>query len=133
LAVMTRDLDPDLFEHADTLEALKRLAIGAPNVRVRFLVLEPARAGSEAPRLVALAGRLSSVFAFRAPVEEIDRQYAGAFVTNDRGDWYERALASRFEGEGRALARAKAAQLCARFDEIWERSEPAADMRRLEI
>ncbi len=133
LAVMTRDLDPDLFEHADVLEALKRLAIGTPNVRIRFLVLEPARAGSEAPRLVALAGRLSSVFAFRAPVEEIDRQHPGAFLANDRGDWYERALASRFEGEAAARARAKAAQLFARFDETWERSEPAADLRRLEI
>ena len=133
LAVMTRDLDPDLFEHADVLESLKRLAIGAANVRIRFLVLEPARAATEAPRLVALAGRLSSVFAFRAPVEEIDRHLAGAFVANDRGDWYERALASRFEGEGATRARAKAAQLLGRFDEIWERSEPAADMRRLEI
>ena len=133
LAVMTRDLDPDLFEHADVLEALKRLAIGAPNVRIRFLVLEPARAAGEAPRLVALAGRLSSMFAFRAPVEEIDRQYPGAFLANDRGDWFERPLASRYEGEGASAARAKATQLTARFDEVWERSEPAADMRRLEI
>lgn len=133
LAVMTRNLDPDLFEQTDTLEALKRLAVGAPNVRIRFLVLEPARASSEAARLVALAGRLSSVFAFRAPVEEIDRQYPGAFMANDRGDWYERALASRFKGEGASRARAKAAQLLARFDEIWERREPAADMRRLDI
>ena len=133
LAVMTRDLDAELFEHDDVLEALKRLAVSTPNVRIRFLVLEPTRASGEAHRLIALAQRLTSVFAFRAPVEEIDRHYPGAFITNDRGGWYERALASRYDGEGASRARARSAQLLARFDEVWERSEPATDMRRLEI
>lgn len=133
LVVMTRDLDADLFEQADVLDALKRMALATPNTRIRFLVLDPARASAVAHRLVALGQRLSSVFAFRTPIEEIDRQYPGAFVANDRGGWYERALASRFDGEGASHARARAAQLVARFEETWERSEPAADMRRLEI
>lgn len=133
LAVMSRDLDAELFEHADVLEALRQLAVGTPNARIRFLVLEPARASGSAHRLIALGQRLSSMFAFRAPVEEIDRQYPGAFIANDRGGWYERALATRHDGEGASHARARTAQLLARFDEVWERSEPAAEMRRLEI
>ncbi|HNR92093.1 MAG TPA: GNAT family N-acetyltransferase, partial [Dokdonella sp.] len=31
LAVMSRDLDAELFEHADVLEALRQLAVGTPN------------------------------------------------------------------------------------------------------
>jgi predicted GNAT family N-acyltransferase len=133
LAILTRDLDPDLLGHVDVIEALKQVALGAPNTRIRILVLEPARAGTLAPRLVALAQRLSSVFAMRTPVEEIDRQHAGAFIANDRGGCYERPLASRHDGEGSSHAPARAAQLLSLFNETWERSEPAADLRRLEI
>lgn len=133
LAILTRDLDGELLGHADVIEALKQVALGAPNVRIRILVLEPARAGSTAPRLVALAQRLSSVFALRTPVEEIDRQHAGAFIANDRGGGYERPLASRFDGEGSSHAPARAAQLLGLFNETWERSEPAAGLRRLDL
>jgi hypothetical protein len=96
-------------------------------------VLEPARAGGAAPRLVALAQRLSSVFEMRTPVEEIDRQHAGAFIANDRGGCYERPLASRYDGEGSSHAPARAAQLLGVFNETWERSDPAADLRRLQL
>ncbi len=133
LVVFTRELDPELLEHADTLDALKRIALGGPNARIRILVQEPTRAVTLAPRLVALAQRLSSVFALRTPIEEIDRQFAGAFVANDRGGYFERTLATRFDGEGISYAPPRQSQLLSTFNAIWERSEPTVEARRLEI
>lgn len=133
LAIMTRDLDPDLLDHVDVLESLKQFAIGGPNTRIRILVQEPSRGSTLAPRVITLAQRLSSTFAIRTPIEEIDRQFAGAFIVNDRGGWFERTLAIRFEGEGSSYAPPRQSQLLRLFDAIWERSEPAAEMRKLEI
>jgi predicted GNAT family N-acyltransferase len=133
LNVYERDLDADFFDDAEILEALKQVAITEEQVQIRILVLDPQRARANAHRLVALAHRLSSVFAFRTPVELIDRQYAGSFIVADRGAWFERPLASRFDGEGSRYGPGRRAQLHDRFCAIWERSEDCAEMRRLEI
>ena len=133
LCVFTRDLDADIFDHADMLEAFRQLAISDPLMRIRFLVLEPLRAATDANRLLGLSQRLTSVFAFRTPVEDVDRQYAGSFVISDRGAWFERTLASRFEGEGNSYGPGRRAQFHDRFNAVWERSEECAEMRRLEI
>src|SRR5690606_24668523 len=127
------DLDADIFDHADMLEAFRQLAISDPLMRIRFLVLEPLRAATDANRLLGLSHRLTSVFAFRTPVEDVDRQYAGSFVISDRGAWFERPLASRFEGEGNSYGPGRRAQFHDRFNAVWERSEECAEMRRLEI
>lgn len=133
LCIMVRELDNELFDRHELLDAIRQLAISGPHVQIRVLVREALRSHSDAIRLVDLGQRLSSVFAFRTPVEEIDRQYPGSFVVNDRGGWFERPLASRFEGEGSTYAPGRAAQLLASFSAIWERSETCAEMRRLDI
>lgn len=133
LCVMVRELDNELFDRHEMLEAVKQLAISGPHVQIRFLVREPLRSQSDANRLVALGQRLSSVFAFRTPVEEIDRKHPGSFVVNDRGGWFEQPLATRFEGEGSSHAPGRAAQLLESFNSVWERSEISAEMRRLDI
>lgn len=131
--IFTRDLDPDLLDHSDVLEAIKQVAIAGPHVQIRILVMESERARVETPRLIALAQRLSSVISFRTPVEEIDRRYAGSFLVSDRSAWFERPLASRLEGEGSTYAPGRTAQFQETFNAIWERSEDYAEMRRLEI
>jgi len=133
LCIMVRELDNELFDRHELLDAIRQLAISGPHVQIRVLVREALRSHSDAIRLVDLGQRLASVFAFRTPVEEIDRQYPGSFVVNDRGGWFERPLASRFEGEGSTYAPGRAAQLLASFSAIWERSETCAEMRRLDI
>ncbi len=133
VCIFSRDLDPDLLDHSDVLEAIKQVAIGGPHARIRVLVLESERARVETHRLLALAQRLTSVFSFRTPIEEIDRHYAGSYLVSDRAAWFERPLASRFEGEGSTYAPGRAAQLQASFNAIWERSEDWAEMRHLQI
>lgn len=133
LAILTRDLDPDLFESPAALEAIKRIALSGRAARIRILVRDPREAAVDARRLVALAQRLPSAFALRTPVEEIDRHYGSAFLLNDRGGYLFRPLADRLDGSGSTCEPGRHAQLLAVFDEIWERSEPAAELRALGI
>lgn len=133
LCIFARELETEVYDHAEFLEALKHLAISDALVRIRILLLEPSRARTDANRLVALSHRLTSVFTFRTPVEDVDRQYAGSFIISDRGAWFERPLASRFDGEGSTYGPGRRAQLQDRFNAIWERSEDCAEFRRLEI
>lgn len=133
LAILTPDLDPELLDAPTSLDALKRIALSGRRARIRILVREPRAALSEAPRLITLAQRLPSAFALRTPVDDVDRQYASAFLLNDRRGYLFRPLAARLEGEGSTYAPGRHAQLLALFDEIWERSEPAGELRALGI
>lgn len=133
LDIFTRDLDPDLLCQPAVLDALREVATSGPNTRIRIIVLDPIRARTEGQRVVALAHRLTSVFAFRVPDEEIDRRYAGWFVINDRGGWFERKLAIRFDGEGNTWAPGRTALLQESFNATWERSAECDELRRLEI
>lgn len=133
LAILTRDLDADLLATPASLEALKRVALSGRRARIRILVQDPRAARSDALPLIALAQRLSSAFALRTPVEDVDRQLASAFVLNDRRGYLFRPLATRFEAEGSTYAPGRHAQLLASFEQIWERSEPAVELRALGI
>ncbi len=133
VSIYMRELEADIYDHADVIEALKQIAIGAPNSSIRILIQQPSGARADGHRLVALSQRLGSSFAFRTPVEEIDHQYPGCFIVCDRGAWFERSLASRFDGEGSTHGPGRKAQLQDMFNAIWERSEELTEMRRLEI
>lgn len=131
--IYMRELEADIYDHADVIEALKQIAIAGPNTSIRILIQAPSGARADGNRLVALSQRLSSSFAFRTPIEEIDHQYAGCFVISDRGAWFERTLASRFDGEGSTRGPGRKAQLQELFNAVWERSDELTEMRRLEI
>ncbi|MEO7936435.1 MAG: GNAT family N-acetyltransferase [Dokdonella sp.] len=133
VCVYIRELEADIYEQAEVIESLKQIAIAGPNSSIRILIQHSSGARADGHRLVALAQRLSSSFAFRTPIEEIDLQYPGCFVISDRGAWFERILASRFDGEGSSHGPGRKAQLQDLFNAVWERSEELTEMRRLEI
>ncbi len=69
LYIYTRDLDPQLLDTEAALGALKQLAIGG-QAGIRILIQEPQQPLRRGHRLIALARRLSSVFALRTPVQD---------------------------------------------------------------
>ena len=133
VCIYMRELEADIYEQSEVIESLKQIAIAGPNSSIRILIQHSSGARADGHRLVALAQRLSSSFAFRTPIEEIDLQYPGCFVISDRGAWFERILASRFDGEGSSHGPGRKAQLQDLFNAVWERSEELTEMRRLEI
>jgi predicted GNAT family N-acyltransferase len=133
IAIYTRDLDPDLLDIPAILDAIKRIALSGRRARVRILVQDPRKPISDGHRLIAIAQRLPSVIEFRVPQDEHDRQYASAFLINDRRGYLFRLLASRNEGEGSTYAPGRHAQLREYFDQVWERSAPSEELRPLAI
>lgn len=133
LCIYTRDLDPVLFDTELALEAFRKIGTRGRGANVRILIQDqqsPARSGH---RLIGLAQRLTSVFAFRTPVEEVDQQYPSAFVINDARGLYFRVLGTRFEGEAVNYAPGRHAQLLEYFNQVWERAGSCDELRQLAL
>ncbi len=133
LCIYTRALDPDILDTEESLERLKQLGIRGRGVNVRILVQDPRQPAERGHRLIALARKLSSVFAFRTPVQEEDLQYPSAFVLNDTRGYYFRTLGNRFEGEAVNYDPGKHAQLLDYFNRVWERAESSDELRQLAL
>jgi predicted GNAT family N-acyltransferase len=133
LCIYTRDLDPALFDTEAGLEALKRLAISGRGASIRILLQDPQQPARRGHRLIALAQRLTSVFAFRKPTQEEDLQYPSAFLLNDTRGYYFRVLGNRYEGELVNYAPGKHAQLMEFFNQVWERAEASEELRQLSL
>lgn len=132
LWIYTRDLDPQIFDTEEMLDALKRFAVGG-RAAIRIIIQEPQLAVRRGHRLIALAQRLTSIFALRTPMQDEDRQYPSAFVLNDRYGFYFRTLGNRFDGEAINYAPGRHAQLLDYFRQVWERSEQSEELRQLAI
>ena len=133
MAFYTRELDPGLLDAEPVLQALRQLAMRGRGAGLRLLVQEPQTALLDGHRLIALAQRLPSAIRLRVPVEDSDRQYAAAFAFNDVGGYLLRPLGNRYEGQGNTCDPGRQAQLLRYFEQVWERSEPAAALRPLEL
>lgn len=131
LVIYSRDLDPGLLDQPDLIDALKQLATRRGEIRILLQdASTPQRAHSP---LLGLAQRLPSAFHFRAVEEPGDQAYAAAYAASDAGGWYFRTLGHRFDGETRLGDRARARQLEATFDPVWERARPCTEYRALGI
>lgn len=131
--IYTRDLDAGLYDDPQVLEAFKRLALGGQEHAVRILIQQPAAAVAAGHGLLRLMHRVPTAIIARTPVAEEDRKYAQAFAVSDAGAIYLRPLGSRFDGEARFAAAGLARQLRDYFGEVWERAEPAPELRRLAL
>lgn len=129
LDLYSRELDPGLLDAPEALAALRRFAINDGEVRI--LLHEPAAPQRALAPLIGLAQRLPSAFAFRAIEEPTDRDYPSAYAVNDAGGYYFRTLGHRFDGETRLDAPARARQLRAAFEPVWQRARPCTEYRAL--
>lgn len=131
LWIYSRELDPGLYDHPRVVEALRAFGTAGVAGEARILLQDATAPQRGRAPLLALAQRLPSVFAFREVDDPVDRQEASAFIANDAGDYYFRALGHRYDGEAEVRARGRARQLCSRFDEAWERARPCAELRAI--
>jgi hypothetical protein len=65
LAILTHDLEPEIYDHDDFLNTLKRFILARSFARVRVLILDPARAILTSSRFVSMARRLNTYIEFR--------------------------------------------------------------------
>ena len=133
MVLFSRDLDPVLYGQPVVLEAFKEFAIAGRGGVVRILLLDPAAVQGQAHPLLGLAQRMTSVFQFRTPTDDVDLQYPSAFLANDRDGYLFRQLGSRWEGDWSPAHPARNRQLLDHFGRVWERSRPCTEFRALGI
>ncbi|WP_369944241.1 GNAT family N-acetyltransferase [Xanthomonas medicagonis] len=129
--IYSRALDPGLLDSPPVLAQLRRFAVAAHPKQVRVLLHDAAAAQRAAAPLLGLAQRLPSVFQFREVADPVDRGDAAAYLVNDGGGVYFRALGHRYDGETDLLGGPRARQLRDTFARVWERSRDCTELRAL--
>lgn len=126
-------LDIGLFDSEAALAEFRRLGTSGRQARIRILTHDANRAHREGHRLLALAARLPTAFAVHVPVEETHLRYGSAFLTDETSAYLFRPVERRFEAEGSLEDAGETSRVTALFEEVWERSEPAWEIRPLGI
>ena len=133
IVIFSRDLEPAIFGQPAMVDAFRQFAIAGRGGIVRVLLLEPGAVQGQGHPLLLLAQRLSSVFQFRAPTDDVDLQYPSAYLANDVDGFLFRTLGSRWEGDWSPSHPARCRQLLEHFGRVWERSRPCTEFRALGI
>lgn len=130
LLLHTRDLEPAVFDREAFLDAVSRLARSHGKAHIHVLVQDSRPALQQGHRLIELSRRLSSSIQFRRPAAEY-RDFHQVFLLADDIGYLHRPHAGRYEGTANFHDPARVADLKKYFLEVWERSEPDAEIRRL--
>ena len=132
LLIFTSDLDPDYYDQAPFVEAVRRLALGSPHQPVRVLLRDPRAVALKGHRLIALARQLTSRIAIRRLGEDFkDRQ--DAFLIADGRGYCLRRLADAAEAVADPDGASQARLLRAEFEQMWEHGDVDSELRRLHL
>jgi hypothetical protein len=130
------NLDPRLFDDGEVLEAIRAKVIERPRTRF-YLILPPAGDWRRAcPHLLQLIERLSSALEARTlpPEEPRERpEFGQSFFIADDAKLVFLADPRRFIGSYEPYSSAKSKELLNFFQEIWEKSQPDLELRRLRL
>jgi hypothetical protein len=132
LAILTHDLEPEIYDHDDFLETLKRFILARPFARVRVLIADPVRAMKDGNRFVSMGRRLNSYIEFRN-VKPQYRNHAEAFCIADDYAIVYRARAESWEGMSDTYEPAVARRYLNMFDELWQACEIEPELRQLHL
>jgi phosphatidylserine/phosphatidylglycerophosphate/cardiolipin synthase-like enzyme len=132
IVIMTRDLDPKVFDDSEIISALRDFLLSSRRVRLRILLKQPDAIARRGHRLLELTQRLTSFTEIRVPAAEFSTHNTAYVVVDEVGILY-RSFADRFEASvsfnDRNLAREKMRE----FEEIWQTSAEAASLRRISL
>ena len=132
LRIFTRDLEATVYNTLDFVEAVTKLATLSQYSMIHILIQDSTNVVKNGHRLVDLAYRLSSKIKLRKPCDEY-RNYNEAFLIVDETGLMHKKLADRYEGMVNFNDSLEARNLAKFFDEVWEKSDPDPELRRLHL
>lgn len=127
--IVSRHLDPKLYDNREFCEAVSQLVVGSRRARVRALVRHTDPIVKGGHQFVGLAQRLSSFIEIRVPAREYD-DYNAAFLLVDGAGLIYRTLSDRYEGTVNFHDPRMAQDLARQFEEMWQTATPDASLRR---
>lgn len=132
LAILTPDLEPEIYDNEAFLDALKRFLLARSFARVRVLVSDPNRTIKLGNRLVDMGRRLTSYIEFRNLNPEYREEGAAYFIADNHSIVY-RPRHDSWDGICDIKGASTAQRYLDAFDELWNASEPYPELRRLEM
>ncbi|MEM9057775.1 MAG: hypothetical protein AAGD86_09875 [Pseudomonadota bacterium] len=132
LDIYSPTLDPLLYEGMEFLSQVKRLILGQSYARVRALLQDPTPAVRRGHRLVEMARHLSSFIELRTASAD-DEGHDEDFMVADGSAFVYRAKGSRWHGIVDIDGKPVAQRHLELFTEMWERSAPEQEFRRLHL
>ncbi len=132
LCLLTRDLDPALYDDPEFVAAVRRLAVHRRDLPVSILVLDAAPVVQHGHRLLPLIQHLTSRIAVRC-VAEAQRGRLDAFLVADEAGFILRQQADVYLATVDFHAPLEARRLQTEFASLWEQAEPSPELRRLHL
>jgi hypothetical protein len=132
LLVYTEDLEPAIYDESPFLDAVSRLARAHSQSRIWILIHDARKVVQHGHRLIEIARRLSSAIQLRRPAPQY-RNYHESFLLADSCGYLHRPITTRYEGTANFHDPGKVADFEKYFMEVWERSEPDEEIKRLYI
>lgn len=132
--LFTRDLDPRLFDNSDFERSVFTLARTHHSADIRILTLDSSHACQQGHCLIRLAQRLTSSVLIHNPAREYRDVIATFLVVDGKGILHRpRSTSTDYDAVVNYMAPQRAAELQDFFNEMWERSTPDSQIRRLFI
>jgi hypothetical protein len=132
LSILTHDLEPQIYDHDDFLETLKRFILARSFARVRVLILDPNRVIKTGSRFVTMGRRLNSYIEFRNVKPEY-RTHPEAFFIADELALVYRARAESWAGMSDTHEPAVARIYLSTFEQIWNACEIEPELRQMQL
>jgi hypothetical protein len=127
--IVSRHLDPQMYDNRDFCEAVRQMIVGSRRARVRVLIHYPDPVSKHGHRLVTLHQRLGSFIELRVPAREFDEFNAAFLIVDGIGVIY-RTLSDRFDGTANFNDPHTARELSREFEEMWQTAVPDVNLRR---
>ena len=132
LDIISRELDPFIFDQKDFVLAVKQLVIGNRHAKVRILLAEPSKIIHRGHRLIDLALDLSSFIELRKHSHENNEFNEGILIA-DRIGYVHRKNDARYEAKFNFNDLRHSNELLTKFEELWETAKPDPNLRRVTI
>jgi hypothetical protein len=131
VVMLTQELDRRIYGSGIFTESLRRFVLQHQHTRVRILVSSTQLAIANSPRLVEFGRSLTTFVEFRElPTARRQVVHEELLITDGRVMLYREMpgdLEAKYYGQSPAEARLKMKS----FDQLWDESEPAQELRRL--
>ena len=129
IEIVSRRLDPEMYDNTDFCDALSQLVVGSRRARTRALLHHIDPVLRRGHRLVTLAHRLSSFIEIRVPAPEF-HEHNSAFLIADGAGVIHRHLSDRFKASVDFNNPQLARELGRQFEDMWQTAVPDINLRR---
>lgn len=122
LDILSRDFDPDIYDHEGCRDAIEELALRSRHSQIRILLHDSKKASQRGHILIHLGRRLGNLIKFRR-MAEIYQSFPETFMIADGIGYMHRVSPSTLSATVNFKDRKKVKELLQLFDRFWRDGE----------